>query len=66
MSNAAFHKLHYEFDLNYMFNADFKEYCDNSGIMTQGFYGEITASVEDMKKVRSYWKKSKKVWLEEE
>lgn len=65
MSNAAFHKLHYEFDLNYTFNPEFKDYCDNSGIMYAGFYGENTASVENMKQARTFWKKSKKTWLEE-
>ena len=65
MTNVAFNKLRYEFDLNYMFNEEFKEYCNNSGIMYSGFYGEITARVEDMKNARSFWKKSKKNWLVE-
>lgn len=65
MTNSAFHKLCYEFDLNYRYQDNFQEYCDNLGIMYIGFYGQITADTEDMKNARSIWKKTHKVWLKD-
>lgn len=63
MTNSAYHKLCYEFDLNYKYQDEFKVYCDDLGIMYISFYGEITAKTDDMKAARDYWKKTHKVWL---
>lgn len=63
MTNSAFHKLLYEFNLNYKWNDAFRKYCDNSGIMYKDFYGEMTADTEDMKAARTLWKKNKRLWF---
>lgn len=63
MTNSAFHKLCYEFDLNYKYQDSFQKYCDKLGIMYVGFYGELTATTENMKQARNHWKKYHKVWL---
>ena len=63
MTNAAFHRLLNEFDANYAWNTAFREYCDNSGIMYVGFYGNMTAKTDDMKSAREVWKKTKRLWF---
>ena len=64
MTNEAYHKLCYEFDLNYNYQDGFHEYCDDLGIMyVDSIYGNTTARTNDMKSARDYWKKNHKVWL---
>ena len=65
MTNSAYHKLCYEFDLNYKYQDGFQKYCDDLGIMYVGFYGSLEARTNDMKEARAYWKKSHKVWLKD-
>lgn len=64
MTNSTFHKLCYEFDLNYKWNDDFQKHCDDSGIMyVDSMYGNITATTADMKTARDLWVKSKRLWF---
>ena len=63
MTNNAYHKLCHEFNLNYNYQNNFREYCDNIGIMKKNFYGNTGAKTEDMKAARDYWKKNHKLWL---
>lgn len=66
MTNSAFHKLCYEFDLNYKYQDAFEKYCDSIGIMyVDSIYNCLCASTEDMKQARIYWKKNHKVWLKD-
>ena len=65
MTNSAFHKLCYEFDLNYKYQPGFMEHCIYSDIMYVGFYGTMEASTADKKAAREYWKKAHKVWFKD-
>ena len=65
MENNTFHKLCYEFDLNYKYNDEFIEYCDNLGIMSRNFYGVQDAETKDKKTARDFWKKNHKVWFKD-
>lgn len=66
MTNSAFHKLCYEFDLNYRHNQPFHDYCEESGIMyTDSIYGCRTATTENMKNARIFWKKNHRFWFKD-
>lgn len=65
MTNATFHKLMHEFDLNYQYQESFREYCDNLGIMYKNFYECADAKTEDKKSARDFWKKNHKVWFKD-
>ena len=66
MTNSAYHKLCYEFDLNYKYQDGFQKYCDDLGIMYVNSYGNLEAkTTTEMKSARDYWKKNHKVWLKD-
>lgn len=65
MTNSTFHKLCYEFDLNYKWQTAFQQYCDSLGIIYINMYGNPDAKTVDMKNARDYWKKTHKLWLQD-
>ena len=61
MTNATFHKLCYEFDLNYKYNDEFQKYVDsNYKSWIDSIYNCIQFETQDMKTARDYWRKNYK------
>lgn len=54
--NKRFQKLCYEFNLNYVYQTEFRKYCDNLDI-------DMGAKTKDMQQARLHWSLYHKVWF---
>lgn len=56
MCNATWHKLCYEFDLNYEYNEDFRNYANANYPHRTDMYGSEEFMPEVMRQIRKDWK----------
>ena len=60
MSNATFHRLMNEWDVNYKYNDKFREYADANYPHRTNMYGLESFRTDDMVAARKFWKQNAK------